>query len=203
MKKKILLLLICCLMITTPLISNAKSFDIKEKAVLSKVEIVPKEVVEADFERQINEILDQKREKVEPMAGDYYYTSKVVQIKKKWLYGDIPGGQPRDGTRFSQPGGFSYSPSGGPTSSGSVEFSVPFKLFTFSIDVGTAQATSVGYNIAVPNTTDFFLLVVDSEVETRQINIYRQLTPSSPKILDSIYYTSTVVRRSLDVVEAP
>lgn len=192
-------------MIATPITSNAKSFDIERNTVLSKVEIVPKEVVEAEFERQINEILDQKREaqKITPMAGDHIYTSEVVQIKKQWLYGDVPGGQPRDGTRFAKPGGFSYSPKDGPTSSGTVQFSVPFKLVTFYIDVGTATEATVGYSIAAPNTTDFFLLVVDSEVESRQVNIYKQITPNSPKVLDSIDYVSTVVRRILDVVEVP
>lgn len=206
MKKKMGLLLICCLMVLTPITSYAKSHDIEKNVVARKIEVIPKEVVEADFNRQINELLEQKREadknKITPMAADHIYTAEVVEIKTKWVSG-IPGGQPRNGTRFKQPGGFYYSPSGGPTATSNIEFSVPFKVVSFSVNLGTAEAATTGYTIRVPNTEDFFLLTVDNEVEIRQVNIYKQITPYSPKTLDSISYVSSVIRRVLDVVVVP
>ncbi len=161
--------------------------------------IVPKKVREADFQRQIDEIIDELKK--EDMAhaqsvGDHIYTTEVVQVKYKKLEG-YAGGQPSTGTRFRYGGGFFWKDSGGPTVSGQVTFSVPYKLVNVSVTLGTTSDSETQYIVLVPNTYEHFKLYVEKTMEVRQVNVYKQITPNSPKQLVEIRYPSTLYRLDL------
>jgi len=192
MKTKLVSFLLVCTLAFLPVLATAEIVDSSVN-----IHIISKDIVEKDFENQINAILEERKKEdilINPTAGDYIYTSEVVSIKTKVVSG-YAGNQLSGGYQFPTGGGFFFSDSGGPEVSGSINFDTPVKIVSFSVGLGNKGTT--GQYITAPNKTDYFKLYVSKTVEIRQVNIYRQITENSPKILDSIGYPQSVIKMSL------
>lgn len=127
---------------------------------------------------------------MQPMAADHIYTSVVVSEKISPKVQGYAGNQPPGGRQFPTGGGFWYSEDGGPGVTTSVEFTVPYKWFTFTIGLG--NESTKGLFVNVPNYTDSFKLYVEKTFKVSQVNIYKQININSPKILESINYIPTL-----------
>lgn len=200
MKRDLCSLLLVCLFIVLPITTFAEPYNIPEKIVPkyeTQGEVIPKEVRDADIEKQINEIINElkKEDSIKPNAGDHIYTTKVVAKKYKTV-GGYAGNQPAGGSRFGTGGGFFYVDSGGPSASGSVQFSVPYKLLSFSVALGVSSSNTSGIFIKAPNTYQYFKLYVSKTMEIRQVNLYKQINKNSPKVLVSISYPVTLYSRN-------
>lgn len=101
------------------------------------------------------------------------WLSKVEYGQEKTVFvGGYAGGQPSGGTRFPTGGGFFWSDSGGPITSASVNYSVPFTNVSLSVYLGNV-GTSGSFTNA-PNTTDYFKLYITKEYKVKPYIIYRR-----------------------------
>ncbi|BDR74102.1 hypothetical protein K144316041_p10300 (plasmid) [Clostridium tetani] len=181
--KKYFHLLIVCLMLFLPMTTVSAAYENNEK-------IIPKEIRDADIEKQINEALN--KNKINTLSDrDYYYTTEVVETKYKTV-GGFAGGQLLGGYRFQTGGGFYWDESGGPTIGGNVSFSAPYKLVGFLVNLGIASTnSSYGKYVSVPNTYQYFKLYVEKTMEVRKVNVYRQKYTGGTKELWDTMYPST------------
>lgn len=198
MKKSFILMLAICLsLFSFPSKTSAVTVDKQPEEVHTQV--IPKEVQDADIERQINLKLEELNNNVENGIGPMsraIYTSETIATKYRTISG-YAGGQPPNGYQFPTGGGFWWVNSGGPSASSSITFEVPYKLVNVSVTFGIASNSNIGgLYVSVPNKTDYFKLYISKTMQVRQVNFYRQATPSSPKVLYDIAYYQTLDRQS-------
>jgi len=210
MRKKSFLFLLIGALLFMPIMANAETFDqtdFSESTMMSGY-IVSELDRQKDFENQLNEIIEKIKLEdslIHPNAGDHIYTSEIVQTEYSIVEG-FAGGQLPGGYQFTDPGGgiVFYDPSGGPKVSSSVSFDIPIKILTLSLGLGNANESIVGVGVPIPqSTTKYYKVWAKNTYKTNQVNIYKQITPSSPKTLDSINYITTFYRTSQSVKVVP
>lgn len=89
------------------------------------------------------------------------------------------------------------------TVSASVSFDLPVKFLTLSLALGNANESITGVGVPIPqSTTNFYKVWVENTYKTDQVNVYKQITPGSPKTLDSTSYITTLysISHSVKVV---
>lgn len=179
--KKFFHLLVVCLMLFLPMTTVSAAYENHE-------EIIPQEIRDADIENQINEALNNLNKMNTLSDRDYYYTTEVVETKYKTV-GGFAGGQLPGGNRFQTGGGFYWDESGGPSISGSVSFSQPYKQVDFSVDLGIAfDNPTHGKFVSVPNTYQYFKLYIEKTMEIKKVNVYRQkYTGGTKELWDTMY----------------
>lgn len=106
------------------------------------------------------------------------------------------GGQLPGGTRFESGGGFQWVASGGP----SVSVSAGWSGVSVSAQLGSASKKTVGYNVAVPNKTNYFKLHVSKTFKAQKIAVYGA-PYNNPSQRQFLYYTypKTEYSQSLSV----
>ncbi|WP_312811526.1 hypothetical protein [Sedimentibacter sp.] len=210
MRKKSFLFLLIGALLFMPIMANAETFDqtdFSESTMMSGY-IVSELDRQKDFENQLNEIIEKIKLEdslIHPNAGDHIYTSEIVQTEYSIVEG-FAGGQLPGGYQFTDPGGgiVFYDPSGGPKVSSSVSFDIPIKILTLSLGLGNANESIVGVGVPIPqSTTKYYKVWAKNTYKTNQVNIYKQITQNSPKILDSISYITTLYRTSQSVKVVP
>lgn len=210
MRKKLFLFSLIGALLFTPIMANAEAFDqtdFSESTMISGY-IVSELDRQKDFENQLNEIIEKIKLEdslIHPNAGDHIYTSEIVQTKYSTVEG-FAGGQLPGGYQFTNTGGgmVFYDPSGGPSVSSSVSFDIPIKFLTLSLGLGNANESIVGVGVPIPqSTTKYYKVWAKNTYKTNQVNIYKQITQNSPKILDSINYITSLYSTSQSVKVVP
>lgn len=159
------------------------------------VEIIPKWIKDAEIERQIEEGL-KRRGMIQPLDDrNYIYENETVAVKYITLSGYV-GNQPPGGTRFATGGAFYWVPDGGPTATGTVTFSVPYKMLEVTIQLGAiGKAQGVGLEVLVPDTKYYYKAYNSEEHEVRQVNTYRINKTTGERILWATQYPKTLSSR--------
>lgn len=169
-------------------ISYAKEYNIKPTNNPDNIFYVSEEIRERDINNQISKAILEKESQeinifksrnsfshhdnaIELNSRDNY-TTEIVSTKYKTI-GGFAGGQLPGGKRFPTGGGMWWADNGGPTVSGSIDFSAPYKKVNISIGLGIASYSPINGNLVnVPNTHDYFKVYVDRTMEVKHVRIY-------------------------------
>ena len=171
MKKRaitILLALVMCLSLATP--AMAEDVTPKKTIVYTSTAAERYAIFEAEVSKVLAELSDSTR------ASDYQYRSiNLTDNYRKTIVGGFAGNQLRDGYRFPTGGSFYFSDVGGPSVQGSVNIGLPkpFDIVSFTVTLGTKSSS--GLIVNVPNTTDYFKLYVEKEIEARPYRVEKRL----------------------------
>ena len=158
MKKRALTLLLAlamCLSLCTPVMAEEVT---PERTIVYTTTAEERDAIfEAEVEKALAALSNGSAREVR-----YQYKSENLTDKYKIkTVGGFAGNQVQNGYRFPTGGGFYFSDVGGPTVQGSVNLGLPKPFDTVSF--------------TVPNTTDYFKLYVEKEVEARPYKVYKRL----------------------------
>lgn len=177
MKRTISFILAIVIALTLSITSFAASNDMRETKNPRNDKVVITISAE-ERDRQFNEAMEAIMEKLNGTAQTQdnivHFQYEFFDYKYKTLKG-YAGNQLPGGYRFPTGGGFYFSDSGGPSTSGSISLSLPapFNIISFSVNLGQ-RSTSSGVFVVAPNTTDYFKLYVEKLMEIRPYAIYKQ-----------------------------
>lgn len=125
------------------------------------------------FEAEMEKVMAELNQQSIAKGPQYHYKSENLEYQYKTA-GGFAGNQVRDGYRFPTGGGFFYSEDGGPQITLNINFEIP-RLPETSVSVGLGmKKDTLGQFVSVPNTTDYFKLYVEKEVEIRPYVVYRK-----------------------------
>lgn len=130
--------------------------------------VVSEEVLEANFEQQLQQII-QEHSRNTRGYGDKYETEIVhttIATINGYLQGNSPGG-----THFPTGGGFTYCKTGGTSLSVSVQLPAPFNVVYVGGSLG--QVGVSGYYISVPNKNDFFKLYGSKDYKVKAYKLWK------------------------------
>ena len=173
MKKRALTLLLAlamCLSLCTPVMAEEVT---PERTIVYTTTAEERDAIfEAEVEKALAALSNGSAREVR-----YQYKSENLTDKYKIkTVGGFAGNQVQNGYRFPTGGGFYFSDVGGPTVQGSVNLGLPkpFDTVSFTVTLGTRSTVS-GLVVNAPNTTDYFKLYVEKEVEARPYKVYKRL----------------------------
>lgn len=175
-KTKRLISIILVFALLSGLSINVSANDNSDVIAISPVTYTSEESMQKDMQNQVDKHLNALIEADSKTRDQYDWTYSTEYGSPKYVTkSGYAGGQNPGGVKFDYPGGaFSWTPSGGPTISASVSFSIPFKSCTINVDLGVAEANnSLEYIQAVNNYTDFVKLYIYKTMKVTPYVIYR------------------------------
>ena len=125
------------------------------------------------FEAEMDQIMTNIKNAERTRGPQYQYKTEYLPYQEKTV-GGYAGNQLAGGYRFSTGGGFYFSEEGGPEISASVSVALPapYNFISFSVNLG--NKASSGIIVDVPNTTDYFKLYVEKDLELRPYVVYKK-----------------------------